>query len=207
MLSTCSAFRGFACTLHQPSPSKPYCTRPNVQALHDSMFKAVAELLQPLDDRLAYSWTLQQLERLLAPDMQPAPLQQQQSMASWGYVDTGGAEQPGSAPSALWRSTAWWKAVLHSVIKCVDADELLGALAAHLPAAGRSVESQRAVAALLVALLTRSSKAARTALERVCGIARVSLVGRMQQYRTGRVGGKLVAVLGLLPTPLGLVVM
>jgi len=127
---------------------------PQPQDLHTRALAAVAKALRPIDERLAHAWVRQQVERLLAPDDQPSSISSGKSSSS-------------TTAAAARRSQSWWQAALPSVLSCIEPDELLSALTARLPGAGRSVEGQRALGGLAVALLRRSAKAARNTIERV----------------------------------------
>lgn len=81
---------------------------------------------------------------------------------------TQGLEAGGCHGSAPWRGKAWWLRTLPSILVCVEPDDLIAALAAALPRAGAlSVSAQRGAAGLACALLGRSPKAARSALQQV----------------------------------------
>lgn len=175
------------CTCTWPPPPRPHASpaprAPGVslQELHACAFRAVASLLQPLDERLAHAWMLREVTLLLAPrssssspdgeagDDGSGSSDGRRASPEWLHAaDLGVASPHERCRRGTWRGKSWWLAALPAVLACIEPDELLAALGARLPAAGRSLASQRAVSGLAAALLQRSAKAARNTIERVC---------------------------------------
>ncbi|GBF91524.1 hypothetical protein Rsub_04264 [Raphidocelis subcapitata] len=150
------------------------------QELHACAFRAVASLLQPLDERLAHAWMLREVNLLLAPcssssggggEGEPsASGNSGRGSPDWLHAaGLGAAGARAHGRSGAWRGKSWWQAALPAVLVCIEPDELLAALGARLPAAGRTLAAQRAVAGLTAALLQRTVKAARNTIERLSG--------------------------------------